>query len=285
MASAYRYGKNQLPGAPNLNKKAEIGVFGGSGFYSLFKTAEKLSLKTKYGKPSDTITVSEIHGKRVAFIPRHGAKHQFPPHMINYRANIEAFKRLGVERVIGPCAVGSLKPEIGPGQIVICDQFVNFTHSRKDTFYDGPLTTHVSTADPYCPEMRKVAFEAAERVGIEVRKKGTVVVIEGPRFSTRAESKFFSSQGWDLINMTQYPEVTLAREREMCYLNISIVTDYDVGLEGNPEIKPVTHEDVIRVFNENIGRLRDLIFEIVRVLPKERSCECSKALEKARIKA
>ena len=279
-----RYNKEVLLRRLNVSGKAEIGIFGGSGFYSLFQKPKKFALRTKYGRPSDAITISEVSGRKVAFLPRHGVKHQLPPHIINYRANIEAFRKIGVERIIGPCAVGSLKPDIAPGQIVICDQFVNFTHGRKDTFYDGPLTTHISTADPYCPEMRKVAFEAAERIGIDVRRNGTVVVIEGPRFSTRAESKFFSSQGWDLINMTQYPEVVLAREREMCYLNISIVTDYDVGLEGNPNIKPVTHEEVIRVFNQNIGRLRELIFEIVKLLPTERSCECGNALEKARLK-
>jgi len=198
---------------------------------------------------------------------------------------LKAFRKLGVERVIGPCAVGSLKPDVKPGDIVLCDQFVNFTRNRKDTFYDGPETTHISTADPYCPEMRSVALEASKKIGVRVKERGTVVVIEGPRFSTRAESKFFSSQGWDLINMTQYPEVVLAREREMCYLNISIVTDYDVGLEGNPKIKPVTHEDVIRVFNENIQKLRELIFETIRLLPSKRGCECGRALEKARFKA
>lgn len=266
-----------------MSSKAEIGVFGGTGFYSLIKEAKKLKIRTKYGEPSDNITLTEINGRKVAFIPRHGSKHQFPPHKINYRANIQAFKQLGVERVLGPCAVGSLDPNIEPGQIVICDQLVNFTHSRKDTFYDGPVTTHISFADPYCPELREVAKRAAQNKGIKIRDTGTVVVIEGPRFSTRAESKFFRSQGWNLINMTQYPESVLAREKGMCYLNISVVTDYDVGLENDPNIKPVTHEQVIKIFNENIGKLRELIFEIIKLTPEKRNCNCSSVLEGARM--
>jgi 5'-methylthioadenosine phosphorylase len=268
-----------------VKPRAEFGVFGGSGFYKFAKGARGISMKTPYGKPSANITISEIEGRKVAFLPRHGVHHQFPPHMVPYRANLYSFKKLGVQRVIAPNAVGSLKGEVGPGDLVFCDQFVNFTSGRKDTFYDGPLTTHVSPASPYCPQMRKVAAEAAQILGLKHHQAGTVVVIQGPRFSTKAESRFFSRQGWDVINMTQYPEVILAREQEMCFLNISLVTDYDAGLEGDPKVKPVSHDEVIRVFNRNLENLRKLIVEIVKRLPPERTCDCGHALEHARLTA
>lgn len=268
-----------------MKPRAEFGVFGGSGFYSFFEGARQFAVRTPYGAPSGRVTISSVSGRRVAFIPRHGVHHEFPPHAVPYRANVHAFKKLGVTRVVAPNAVGSLKAEVEPGDLVFCDQFVNFTTGRKDTFYDGPETTHVSTAGPYCPQMRKVAAESAKKLGLGHHDAGTVVVIQGPRFSTKAESRFFTNQGWDVINMTQYPEVALAREQELCYLNISLVTDFDTGLEGDPRVRPVSHEEVIRVFNENMGNLRRLIFEIVKQLPKERTCSCGSALEHARLSA
>lgn len=268
-----------------MKPKAEFGVFGGSGFYSFFKKAKLVEVETPYGFPSAKLTVSKVAGRDVAFLPRHGVHHEFPPHAVPYRANLHAFKDLGVKRVVAPNAVGSLKPDIEPGDIVFCDQFVNFTSGRRDTFFDGPETTHVSTADPYCSEMRKVGIEAAARLGMKAHPSGTVVVIQGPRFSTRAESRFFTGQGWDVINMTQYPEAVLARELEMCYLNISLVTDYDVGLEGDPRVKPVTHEDVVKVFNANVAKLRKLIVEIVKESPGKRGCNCGSALQHARLSA
>ena len=268
-----------------MNPKAEIGVFGGSGFYSLFKEVEAFSARTRYGKPSGKVTVGEISGRKVAFLPRHGVHHEFPPQSVPYRANISAFVSLGVSRVIAPTAVGSLRPEVGIGDLVFCDQFVNFTSGRKDTFYDGPETTHISTADPYCPEMREVGIRAAKKLGLKAHATGTVVVIQGPRFSTRAESRFFRGQGWDVINMTQYPEVALARERELCYMNVSVVTDYDSGLEGDPRVVPVSHEGVVKAFDKSIGNLKVLIAEVVRTLPKKRGCACGKALEGARFSA
>jgi 5'-methylthioadenosine phosphorylase len=225
------------------------------------------------------VTIGDVAGVRVAFIPRHGVKHQFPPHRVPYRANLWAMKEVGVKRVIGPCAVGSLQPHVKPGHFVVCDQLVDRTRGRADTFYDGPATTHISFADPYCPTMRKVAVGEARELGIEVHERGTVVVIQGPRFSTRAESAWFQSQGWEIINMTQYPEAPLARELELCYANISLVTDYDVGVGDVP---PVTHEEVIRVFTENNAKLRDLLFRIIPALPAERDCPCATALEGAR---
>lgn len=268
-----------------MKPRAEIGVFGGSGFYKFAKGGRGVSVKTPYGRPSASITLSDVEGKDVAFLPRHGVHHEYPPHVVPYRANVYAFKKLGVRRIMAPNAVGSLKAEIGPGDLVFCDQFVNFTAGRKDTFYDGPETTHVSPAEPYCPQMRKVAVEAAEVLGLRFHRAGTVVVIQGPRFSTKAESKFFSRQGWHVINMTQYPEVVLAKEQELCYLNISLVTDYDAGLEGDPTVKPVSHGEVIRVFNRNMEHLRKLIVEVVKRLPEERTCDCGSALEHARLSA
>jgi 5'-methylthioadenosine phosphorylase len=262
--------------------KADIGVFGGSGFYSFLDNLKPYTVETPYGAPSSQVMIGEIDGRRVAFIPRHGEHHQYPPHMVNYRANLYAFKSIGVERVIGPCASGSLKAEIKPGDFVICDQFVNLTNGRKDTFYDGPITTHISTADPYCPQLREIAINSCKKLGLPYHPNGTVVVIQGPRFSTRAESKWFRGLGWDVINMTQYPEVVLARELSMCYLNISLITDYDTGIEGDPDIMPVTHDEVLKIFEQNIGRLKELILEIIRAIPEERDCPCSHILEGAR---
>ena len=264
------------------DKKAQVGIFGGSGFYSFIDHVEEVNVETPYGPPSDKVAIGDVQGVKVAFLPRHGRDHQYPPHVINYRANLWAMKSLGVEQIIGPCASGSLQPEIRPGMFVICDQFVDRTSGRKDTFYDGPISTHVSAADPFCANMREVAYETAKELDIPAVNGGTVVVIQGPRFSTRSESKWFSSIGWEVINMTQYPEAYLARELEMCYLNISLITDYDVGLEGMPDIPPVSHEEVIKVFIENNDKLKNLLFTLVPKLPKVRDCSCYNALEGAR---
>lgn len=263
--------------------KAEIGVFGGSGFYSLLKDAEELTVETPYGAPSARFTVGDIGGRKVAFLPRHGDRHQLPPHMINYRANVWAMKSLGVTQLIGPCACGSLQPDVEPGHFVLCDQFVDRTKGRKDTFYDGPVATHISMAEPYCPNMRNIAAKAAADIDITCRVGGTVVVIQGPRFSTKSESKWFADQGWEVINMTQYPEAYLARELEICYLNISLITDYDVGLEGHPEIQPVTMDEVIAIFNGNNDRVKGLLHAIIPALPTHRDCVCSQALTGARL--
>jgi len=238
-------------------------------------------VETPYGAPSAPVAVGDVGGRKVAFLPRHGMRHQFPPHRVPYRANAWAMKELGVERVIGPCAAGSLQPQVRPGQFVICDQLVDRTTGREDTFYDGPETTHVSFADPYCPTMREVAIKVGREQGIDLHERGTVVVIQGPRFSTRSESRWFRSHGWEVINMTQYPEAILARELELCFLNVSLITDYDVGVEGE-DVEPVSHEAVIRVFEENNARLRDLLFRAIPALPRERDCPCATALRGAR---
>jgi len=261
--------------------KAEIGVFGGSGFYSFLEDTREIDIETPYGPPSDRIVLGEVGGREVAFMPRHGRDHDLPPHMINFRANIFAMKQLGVKYIFGPCAAGSLQPHIKPGHFVICDQFVDRTKGRRDTFYDGPKTIHIAMAEPYCPHMRKVIAESARELGIEHHGQGTVVVIQGPRFSTRAESKWFSSQGWEVINMTQYPENYLAREQEICYANISLITDYDVGLEGHQDVKPVSLEEVVRVFNENNEKIKDLLFRSIEKLSSQRNCLCRTALSDA----
>ncbi|SHM43799.1 methylthioadenosine phosphorylase [Caldanaerovirga acetigignens] len=266
-----------------MDLKADIGVIGGTGFYAFLDDVKEITVETPYGAPSDKIALAKIADKTVAFLPRHGKDHRFPPHAINYRANIYALKQLGVTRILGPCASGSLQPHIKPGDFVICDQFVNRTWGRKDTFYDGPITTHIGGAEPYCPELRKIAIEVAREKGLPFHERGTVVVVQGPRFSTKAESREFSSHGWEVINMTQYPEVVLARELEICYANITLVTDYDVGLEGHPDIEPVSHEMVLKVFNENLGKLKDLIYTIIERIPKERHCRCGEELKTARM--
>jgi 5'-methylthioadenosine phosphorylase len=264
-----------------MPKEAEIGVLGGTGFYSLLEDFIEVDLKTPYGRPSAKVAIGNVGGRKVAFLPRHGVKHQYPPHKIPYLANIYAFKQLGIRRILAASAAGSLQPRVKIGDIVVCDQFINLTHSRRDSFYDGPRTIHISTADPYCPELRSLAFSQAEKLGLPAHKNGTVAVIEGPRFSTRAESRFFSSQRWEVINMTQYPEVVLAREMELCYVNLALITDYDVGLEGDPSITPVTGQEVMKVFAENTLKLKDLILNIIPNVPSERGCHCREALKNA----
>ncbi len=263
--------------------QAEIGVIGGTGFYALIEGAEERPVETPYGAPSDAVTLGEVAGRRVAFLPRHGRHHDLPPHAINYRANIWALRALGCTRILGPCAVGSLRPEVRPGDLVICDQYVDRTHSRRDTYYDGPIPTHVSMAEPYCPTLRATAVAAARRMEWRVHERGTVVVIQGPRFSTVAESRWFRSAGWDVINMTQYPECALARELEMCYGNISLITDYDVGGEGDASVEPVTAQEVLVRFRENTARLRELIMRVIPRIPAERNCVCATALTHARV--
>lgn len=262
--------------------EADIGIFGGSGFYKFFDQCEEQAVETPYGPPSDRVYVGTMHGKRVAFLPRHGSNHAIPPHKINYRANVWAMKSLGVKRIISPCAAGSLQKQVAPGEFVICDQFVDRTSGRVDTFYDGPISTHVSAADPYCPELRELAAQSCESVGIKAHRTGTVVVIQGPRFSSKSESKWFSSQGWEVINMTQYPEAYLAKEQEMCVVNVSLITDYDSGLHGN--VDPVSHSEVVKVFTQNLDKLQRMLTKLIELMPAKRdSCQCATALEHARI--
>lgn len=258
-----------------MDYKVDIGVFGGSGFYSFLSNVMEIEVDTPYGKPSDKIAIADYAGKKIAFLPRHGKAHQFPPHMIPYRANLYAMKKLGATKILAPTASGSLKPEIKPGDFVICDQFVDRTTGRKDTFFDGPVTKHISPAHPYCSELRQIAINTGKDLGITTHEKGTVVVIQGPRFSTVAESRWFSKMGWDVINMTQYPEVYLAKELGICYANIALVTDYDAGLEGRDDIPPVTEEEVLKVFDENNEKVKKMLFEIIkRIDTDSKNCDC-----------
>jgi 5'-methylthioadenosine phosphorylase len=253
---------------------AEIGVFGGSGFYSLLDDVEQVEVDTPWGPPSDAVHVGTLDGRSVAFLPRHGADHRYPPHRINYRANAWALRELGVTRVLGPCASGSLRVEVEPGHFVVCDQLVDRTSGRAHTFFDGPTVHHLTFADPYCPELRRVALSAAEDEGITAHDGGTVVVIEGPRFSTRAESAWFASMGWSVINMTQYPEAALARELGLCYAAIALITDYDVGVEGDTSRAPVTIDEVFAVMADNNDRVRQLLFRAIAAIPADRGCDC-----------
>jgi 5'-methylthioadenosine phosphorylase len=253
---------------------------------------EERRVHTPYGAPSDRIAIAEIEGRSVAFLPRHGRDHSIPAHAVNYRANLWAFRELGVRQIIAPCSCGSLQADIHPGEFVVLDQFVDRTRGRADTFFDGPETHHIGAADPYCPRLRSLAVEAANALSIPVRPSGTMVVIQGPRFSTRAESAWFSREGWHVVGMTQYPEAILARELGLCYTGIALVTDYDVGVVGDTDRGPVSIEEVFRVFHQNVGRVKELIFRMIASLgsepganaslPGEQSgCECEEEARRA----
>jgi len=269
-----------------MTERARIGVFGGSGFYRLLDDVELVDVDTPYGPPSDRVALGTVGGVGVAFLPRHGGGHTLPPGAINYRANVWALRELGVSRVIAPTAAGSLQPRVRPGDFVVCDQFVDRTSGRADSYHlDGPRVAHVSAADPYCPVLRELAVAAGRDQGVTMHERGTVVVIQGPRFSTRAESRWYSSLGWDVINMTQYPEAVLARELELCYVNISLITDYDAGLEGSPDVAPVSVAEVERFFASNNDRVRRLIMGLIPRIPAERTCSCGSAMRGAVIGA
>lgn len=243
---------------------AVIGVIGGSGFYSFFDSdARSLLVDTPYGKPSAPITVGRVGCHEVAFLPRHGLSHEYSPHSVPYRANMWALRALGVRRVFGPCAVGSLSADLGPGSIVVPDQLVDRTRGRADTYFDSG-GIHVEFADPYCPTLRAVATQAPGVVD-----GATMVVIQGPRFSTRAESQWFARQGFTLVNMTGYPEAVLARELEMCYAAIALVTDVDAGLALGTGVRAV---DVFAEFERNIGPFKELVHSAIDRVTSDRVC-------------
>ena len=254
---------------------AEIGVIGGSGLYAFLDDAEEHTVSTPYGETSDPVVIGDVEGRRVAFLPRHGKDHRFPPHRIPYRANLWALRALGVRQVVAPCAVGGLTASFPAGSLVIPDQLVDRTSGRPQTFHDTGAV-HISFADPYCPAGRALAVDRGSRGGWPVSDGGTMVVIEGPRFSTRAESRWYAAQGWSVINMTGHPEAALARELALCYTAIALVTDLDAGVEG---CEAVTQEEVFRVFGENTARLRTLLYDVVAGLPSERTCSCAGALD------
>jgi 5'-methylthioadenosine phosphorylase len=252
--------------------QADIGVIGGSGFYSLLDGASAVPVSTPYGEPSEAPVVGELAGRRVAFIPRHGAGHRFPPHLVPYRANLWALRSLGVRQVVSLSAVGSLRADLGPGTLVVPDQLVDRTHGRPHTLFGGGTgVVHVSFADPYCPHGRAAALGS----GQPVTDGGALVVINGPRFSTRAESLEYQHNRWAIIGMTAMPEATLARELALCYTTLALVTDLDAGVEAGAG---VTHAEVLEQFAANLPRLRELLVETVKRLPDEQQtdCDCGK---------
>ncbi|MEU8327855.1 S-methyl-5'-thioadenosine phosphorylase [Micromonospora sp. NPDC048839] len=255
--------------------QASLAVIGGSGFYSLLDDARELQVSTPYGEPSDAVLLGRVGDREVAFLPRHGRDHRYPPHRINYRANLWALHSIGVRQIIAPCAVGSLRPELGPGSLVIPDQLVDRTSGRQQTYYDSGAA-HVPFADPYCPRGREVVSAASRREGMPVTDGGTMVVIEGPRFSTRAESQWYAAQGWSVVNMTGLPEAVLARELAMCYSAVALVTDLDAGLDS---ASAVNQSEVFEVFAKNTDRLRSIVMNALVDLPADRTCPCRESLD------
>src|SRR4030066_2178820 len=260
--------------------QAEFGVIGGTGLYDpkLLKNVQEVTVDTPYGNPSDTITVGELGGKCVAFLPRHGKKHTIRPTDINVRANIFALKKLGVKRILAPSTVGSLREEYHPGEIAFVDHFIDRTTRREQSFYTEGKVCHISVSEPMCPELRKILISAAKKLKINAHGSGTYVCIEGPRFSTKAESKMYRTWGADVVGMTLVPECVLAREAEVCYASIAMVTDYDVWKDH-----PVCVDDIVKTMKANIENVKRIIVETIAKIPKKRSWECNTALKNALI--
>lgn len=259
-------------------EKVEIGIIGGSGLYdaSMISNVSKIKVETVYGNPSDFFNVGKINIKSVAFLSRHGQGHKIPPHELNFKANISGFENFGIKRIISCCAVGSLKEDYKPGDIVIPDQFIDWK-KNMNTFYNTGDVTHVSLADPFCPEIRTALIKTCKKLGIRYHDKGVYVCIEGPRYSTRAESKMFRNFA-DIIGMTGVPEAILARERDICLAILATVTDYDVWSEN-----PVSTDEVMRTMKESEGKIKEIIKEVVNNIPEERNCICKDALKNAKV--
>ncbi len=258
--------------------KADIGIIGGTGLYDpkLLTEIEEVRMKTPYGAPSDAISVGKLKGRYVAFLPRHSKEHTIRPTDVNSRANIFALKKLGVERILAPATVGSLREEYKPGDVVFVDQFIDRTTRREESFFTKKKVCHISVADPMCPELRKALGKAADALRIRAHPTGVYVCIEGPRFSTRAESKMFRAWGADVVGMTLVPECVLAREAEICYATIAMVTDYDAWKE-----QAVNASEIVKIMKENVEKVKMIIAEAVPDIPKERGCECSSSLKNA----
>ena len=250
---------------PNAGPTAEIAVIGGSGFYAFLDKPDDQRVSTPYGEVA--VTTGDVAGRSVAFLPRHGAHHEHPPHRINYRANIWALRTLGVRQVLAPCAVGSLRPDLPPGSLALPDQLVDRTNGRIQTYVEEGAT-HVPFADPYCARIG----EHVRATEPEVVGGGTMVVIEGPRFSTRAESQHFAAQGWSLVNMTGHPEAVLARELGLCYATLALVTDLDAGIEVG---EGVGQAEVFAMFEQNIERLKALLTRVIGGMPNPAGCTCA----------
>lgn len=264
--------------------EADIGIIGGSGLYQMDELTDvsEKKLDTPYGPPSDAIVLGTLKGRRVAFLPRHGRGHRINPTQVPYRANIYALKTLGVERVLSINAVGSLREEIAPMDIVIPDQVIDRTRHRSDTFFENGIVAHIAFAEPFCPELRKLAAAAAESTGARVHVDGIYIAMEGPQFSTRAESELYRSWGAHLIGMTVFPEAKLAREAEMCYTSVAFVTDYDCWHPGHDS---VTTEIILTCLRKGTETAHTLVRSVVEALPPSRSCACGTALNNAIVTA
>jgi 5'-methylthioadenosine phosphorylase len=261
-------------------EKAEIAIIGGSGLYEqeMLEEVEEIKVYTPYGRTSDLITIGKYYGKKVAFLPRHAKGHQIPPHKINFRANIWALRELGVKRILSSNACGSLQEKHSPGDILVIDQFIDRTKNRASTFYDGGQVCHISVADPFCPELRKLLIKKGKNLGIRLFNGGTYICIEGPRFSTRSESRLFRQWGADVVGMTVFPECVLAREAEICYGSIALVTDYDVWAE-----QPVSVNEIISTMKKNVDKAKKLFSAVILEIPTNANCECWNSLNDALI--
>ena len=263
--------------------KAEIAIIGGSGVYALglVKNPETTTIDTPYGK-SPEIILGELENRAVAFLPRHGKGHTVPPHLVNYRANLWALRELGVTRVLATTAVGSLNPRMRPGELVLLDQFIDFTKCRPTTFYEGGESgvVHIDVTNPYCSELRNVLITTARRLKLKLRPRGIYGCAEGPRFETAAEIRAMRRLGCDLIGMTNVPECVLARELAICYAAVAVVTNFAAGISKTK----LTHTEVLELMSANIERVKKLMFAAIRRIPKARGCACGEALEGARIK-
>jgi 5'-methylthioadenosine phosphorylase len=259
---------------------ADIAIIGGTGMYdnTILTNVVEAKMNTPFGHPSDLITIGELEGTKIAFLPRHGRNHTIPPHAINYRANIWALKEIGVSRIISPSAVGSLNSSFVPGDIIVPDQFVDFTKKREQTFYSGGRVCHISVADPFCTELRDITAKLARKHSFPSHDQATYLCIEGPRFSTRAESKYYREVvGAQIIGMTLVPECVLAREAEICYVSLATITDFDVWAQH-----PVSSQGILTQLQENIGRIKTLIKELVVKIPLSRGrCSCGTSLRDA----
>jgi 5'-methylthioadenosine phosphorylase len=270
-------GKKNTKGAT-----ATVGIIGGSGLYSMagLKDAREIRVKTPFGEPSDALVVGMLEGKRVAFLARHGRGHRILPSEINFRANICAMKQLGVERIISVSAVGSLQEDLRPGEFLVADQFVDRTKNRVSTFFGNGLVAHVAFAKPTCPQVSAVLADASERCAVKVHGRGTYVCIEGPQFSTLAEAHLHRQLRFEVIGMTNVTEAKLAREAELCYGTIAMITDYDCW---HPEHESVTATQIIATLNQNAENAQKVLREAVRSMPAERTCKCGAALKHALI--
>ena len=270
------------PSSPAPDPRAEIGVIGGSGFYEFLSDAQRVGVATPFGDPSDDLVIGELHGRRVAFVARHGRDHRFAPHRVNYRANLWALRSVGVRQVLAPYAVGSLRRELGPGTLVVPDQVVDRTSGREHTIFgDVGAVVHVGFADPYCPRGRQVLTATVRAAGLPLAESGTLVVVNGPRFSSRAESQWHQAAGWSIVGMTGMPEASIARELALCFTTIALVTDHDAGVDGEAG---VTHEEVLQVFAQNIDRLKSVLSDAIGVMPPDEpdetaTCPCRRALD------